>query len=180
MSTNTVDLLCHFCSTPFKKYKGEYNRRIRAGATEFYCTQSCQVRERNRRNPPKGNPENFQHTHDNRRDEYTPFRWFLARVNHRKNKGPHDLTVEYLKELWESQGGHCALTGISMDLPWSTEGFLQRHPRNASLDRVDNSLGYIRGNVRFLCFMANLARSDFTDDAVREFCVAVATTPAST
>ena len=110
---------------------------------------------------------------DNQRDDYTPFRWFIARARNRAHKGQHDLTVEYLKQVWERQGGRCELTGLTMSLPRSTAGFNERHPQNASLDRVDNNLGYVQGNVRFLCLMANLARSNFEDEDVRDFCRAV-------
>lgn len=45
---------------------------------------------------------------------------------------------------------------------------------NASLDRIDNSKGYLKGNVRFVSMMANLARSTFSDNELIRFCKSVA------
>ena len=47
------------------------------------------------------------------------------------------------------------------------------HLRRASLDRIDNSLGYVKGNVRFISIMANYCRNTFEDKDLMEFCEAV-------
>lgn len=63
-----------------------------------------------------------------------------------------------------------------MILPLGTAiGWMEQDPSNASLDRIDNSKGYIEGNVRFVALMANLARQSFTDEQMIAFCKAVAT-----
>lgn len=97
----------------------------------------------------------------------------MGRARYRKRKGPTDLTPEYLKALWEEQGGACPFTGWLLELPKDTYGFSEHSPRNASLDRVDNSKGYVQGNVRFIALMANIARCDFSDTEVVDFCRAV-------
>jgi hypothetical protein len=56
-----------------------------------------------------------------------------------------------------------------MVLPRVSNGFEVMSPKNASLDRVDCSVGYVVGNVRFVSLIANLARSQFTDDDVLDF-----------
>lgn len=120
-----------------------------------------------------GNPDNVTTRADNRRDKYTPFRWFVSRAKYRK-KHVTNITVEYLKELWETQGGICPFTGWGLILPYGSLGFKDGpDPRNASVDRIDCSKGYIEGNVRFISVMANLARQRFTDGQVRQFCQAV-------
>lgn len=43
----------------------------------------------------------------------------------------------------------------------------------ASLDRIDNSNGYLQGNVRFVSKIANYARNEYSDDDLLEFCNAV-------
>ena len=43
----------------------------------------------------------------------------------------------------------------------------------ASIDRIDNDLGYIEGNVRFVSVMYNYARNNFTDEQVLQFAQAV-------
>lgn len=170
-----IDLTCFWCGNSYTKSIGEYNRQRSRGAERFYCTQGCAARQRNKDNPPRGNVLNL--CSDNLRDELTPFRWFQARVRSRARKGPSDLTLEFLRVLWGTQQGRCAFTGWEMILPVSTTGFAVRDPRNASLDRIDNTQGYVEGNVRYVSYMANIARSTFTDNQLREFCRAVSNQP---
>jgi len=111
----------------------------------------------------------------NHRDPLTSFRWFINRAASRAEKlGVGDLTAEYLQQVWKAQLGICPITGWPMYLPVGSRGFSGKSKRNASLDRTDNSKGYVEGNVRFVCLMANIARSDFTDTDVVEFAHAVA------
>ena len=52
-------------------------------------------------------------------------------------------------------------------------GFKSTAPDQASLDRIDNSKGYVKGNVRFVALIYNYARNGFDDEAVLAFCNAV-------
>lgn len=47
-------------------------------------------------------------------------------------------------------------------------------PFAPSLDRLDNSLGYIVSNVRLACCMANLARNAFSDEEFYRMCLGAA------
>jgi hypothetical protein len=85
-----------------------------------------------------------------------------------------DLTIEHLKVLWESQNGKCPFTGLDLILPYDSDGWKEYSPYNASIDRIDNSKGYMQGNVRFISVMANLARQSFSDIQLIDFCKAVA------
>lgn len=162
------------CGRPFEKAKNEYNRRKRLGQDAFYCTQSCQMVVSNQLSPRQGDASRL--IAGNRRDECTPFRWFVLRARQRAyKKGPTNLTPSYLKELWEKQGGICPFTRWALLLPDSTNGWKNgAHPKNASLDRINNDRGYVQGNVRFVSVMANAARGQFSDEALRQFCRAVA------
>lgn len=173
----TIKLRCANCEKEFEKEIREYKRQIKNGKTRFFCGLSCVCIKRNEENPPQGNIDNFG---DNirilKKDEYTPFRWFVLRAEYRdRNKGYGcNLSVEFLKKLWEQQKGICPFTGWNLILPQGTDvAWLEHHPSNASLDRIDNSKGYIEGNVRFIAYMANLARQTFTDDQLIGFCKAV-------
>lgn len=172
---NTIILICAECKTEFNKFKGEYNRRIRNGATEFFCSLSCYGKDAIVKRPfPPPDPEFIKSFAGNRKDDLSSFRYFHARARFRKNKGETNLTPEYLKEVWDSQKGICPLSGLEMILPEDTGGWIKgKQPNNASMDRIDNNNGYIKGNVRFITVMANLARADFSDKEVIEFCQAV-------
>ena len=44
-----------------------------------------------------------------------------------------------------------------------------RHlPNTASLDRIDNSKGYIKGNIRWVSRSINYMKNDMSDDMVNE------------
>jgi hypothetical protein len=107
-------------------------------------------------------------------------RWFLKCAKQRKNKGECNLDLTYLANVWIKQSGRCVLSGQKLILPMKRGGITiecwpQGHfPINASLDRIDNSLGYVQGNVRFIGVMANYGRATFTDLEFIEFCEAVA------
>jgi hypothetical protein len=169
-----VSLICSECGKEFEKPRNEYNRRIKKGIEKFYCSLSCAVSNSNKVSP-HGNLANLKA--DNRKDEFTTIRWFLRRAKSRKNKkGPTDLTEIYLKQLWEDQNGICPFTGWKLRLPRWTNGWSKEEPfcpSSASLDRIDNTLGYVKGNVRFIAVMANYARNTFSDEEVIKFAKAV-------
>lgn len=180
----TIDLTCAQCGAEFQKALNEYNRRVKTGQKHFLCSRSCSV---------KWNHKNGSYDYDKstknikpysgnvgprkKKDELTPFRWFVLRAKYRASKRSYeecDVTPQYLKKLFEQQNGKCLFTGWDLILPKGTDyAWSECNPRNASLDRIDNSKGYIEGNVRFICVIANLARQTYTDEALIEFCRAV-------
>ncbi len=169
----TITLECANCGKPFEKLTKEYNRQIKQGKTRFFCDLSCVCFKRNEENPPPGNIANLT---GRKKDEYTPFRWFVLRAEYRdkRKKNGCNLSTEYLKNLWEEQKGVCPLTGWQLKLPAGTDiAWIEPSPSNASLDRIDNSKGYVEGNVRFIAYMANIARQSFSDEQLIDFCKAV-------
>jgi hypothetical protein len=107
-------------------------------------------------------------------------KWFLYRLKNHQSKGYCDLDVAYLAKIWAEQSGICLLTGKPLIVPIKVSGPQSyawphgRYPLNASLDRIDNAIGYIRGNVRFISLMSNYGRSTLSDLEFIEFCKAVA------
>lgn len=59
----------------------------------------------------------------------------------------------------------CPVLGI--EILYSFAG--KKGPRNASpsIDRIDNALGYVKGNVRVISFRANRIRNDASLDELR-------------
>jgi len=171
--SNYVELSCSVCGKIFQKPKAEYNRRLRLGKTDFACSLSCGAVLSNKNFPRPGNSKNI--SPGSEVDIYSSFRWFTARIRARTRlKGFSDIDEVYLKILWEQQEGLCPLSGKRIFLPRTTQGFEDnRSPYNASLDRIDSNLGYIKGNVRFVSFIANCAKAGWEDQVVLEFCNAV-------
>ena len=41
---------------------------------------------------------------------------------------------------------------------------------NISIDRIDSSVGYVRGNVQFVCDIVNRMKSDLSQEELYEWC----------
>lgn len=84
--------------------------------------------------------------------------WHTTARWKKKNMG-FDLDEAWLRELWESQGGRCAVTRLPFDLrPYES---LKRNPYQPSLDRIDSKQGYVKTNVRFVLFAVNIALNEW-------------------
>lgn len=169
-----VQIRCANCHRRFVRLKAEY-QRSQALRRRSFCCQSCASRFNNRMFPHGGKPGDALGP---ARDQFSPFRRILASVR-RRSKVCHrkpSLSLKYLRQLWLSQRGACPLTGWKMTMPPSTSARSARSewPRQASLDRIDPRRWYVRGNVRFVCLIANLARHTFSDEELVKFCKAVA------
>jgi hypothetical protein len=164
-------LRCAYCRKPFDKETREVKRRKKHGQVRFFCTQSCQI-SLNNQESPRGSTEHLQA--GNRADALSPFRWFALRARQRADKAEAVVDPQYLKGLWESQNGRCPLTGWCLELPRNSMGWEKgAAPKSASLDRIDQSRGYVQGNVRFVALIANLARWMWTDEQLIRFCESV-------
>lgn len=171
---NTVTLTCIACGKKFQRLVGEYNRNVKLGHKNTFCSLSCNAIYRNK-NVVRTEKQNFMLSKfsDNRRDEYTPFRKFGLMIASR-NKDVA-ITLEDLKNQWDKQNGICPITGWKMYLPMSSRwSRSERNYKQASVDRIDSSLGYIPGNIRWVCQIANLAKNGWSDDILYDFCKSVA------
>lgn len=172
-----VSTVCANCQKPFNKTKSEFNRSEKLGRKHF-CHNSCSTSFNNKVFPRKSTTAHLPK--GRLLDDLSPFRWFALRCSGRTaSKGATDITPEYLSKLWERQKGICPYTGWSLMLPVCTVGFASRNAKNASLDRMDCSRGYVQGNVQFVSIMANYAKNTFCDSDLVDFCKAVALNRAS-
>jgi len=82
-----------------------------------------------------------------------------------------------LKRLWDEQSGICPITGWSMEKRKTGSGLTAR---TVTVDRVDQTIGYIENNIRLVCFAANNARYVWSDYDLVLFCKAVIKTNGNT
>ena len=69
-----------------------------------------------------------------------------------KEKGREfNLTVDYILMLKHIQGDKCALCLIEMKFEWDRSGDISQW----TVDRIHNSLGHIKGNIRLTCLLCN-------------------------
>jgi hypothetical protein len=75
-----------------------------------------------------------------------------------------DIDVDYINFLFEKQKGKCYWFGVELK-PSTTK----KHPQQPSLDRLDNTIGYIKENVVLSCYSANIGRNETDKKTWSEF-----------
>lgn len=90
-----------------------------------------------------------------------------AKHRAKKHNREYNLTDEYLYDLYLSQNKKCAITGIDIVF---AESHLVAKNTTASIDRIDNSNGYIEGNVRWVHKKINVMKWDLSDKDFIEWC----------
>jgi len=80
-----------------------------------------------------------------------------ARYGAKKRNLAFEVTIDDIVEVWEKQGGICALSGVRMTYAKDGKG---RKEMNVSLDRIDPDVGYVRRpmNVQLVCWRINLMK----------------------
>jgi hypothetical protein len=163
-----VILKCENCGIEFERSAAEAKRCSKKGFS-IACSRSCGRSISNKKFPYKGPCDHLRNY--TRLDQYSPFRYYIKKAKERALQyGQHNLTLEFLKDLWESQNEICPYTGKKMHLPASSLGHDKlANPNKASLDRIDSSKGYIQGNVEFVCLAVNYAKNRFSREDILEF-----------
>ena len=161
----TVTITCEHCGKIFERYSKEHKRNLKKGRRVF-CNISCKASWFGENEPsnPLGNPRNLKRGMD--KDGLSPYRWYI-KVTKQRKKFENNLTLEFLKELWDKQGGTCPYTRLEMVLEEGT-GMNHGSLLHASLDRIDSSKGYVQGNVEFVCSFINYAKNKFSREEVEE------------
>lgn len=164
-----IECTCDYCGNSFQKPVSEYNRNLKLGRHNF-CSRSCSSKYMQSLGIPRtqaqlDNWKAISKHSGNRRDDYTPFRETYHRIKSRFKEV--DITLDDLKELWEKQKGRCAYTNLPLILPIGS-----KHPDiryQASLDRIDSNLGYVKGNIQFVTTPINYMKSTMSDNIFKEY-----------
>jgi hypothetical protein len=96
--------------------------------------------------------------------------WWAAKVVHSakgnkmRRQIPLEITKEYAWQLFKAQGGCCYFTGQELRICNNSSA------NTASLDRIDNELGYIEGNVRWVHKHINIMKNRYTDSYFVDLC----------
>lgn len=79
-----------------------------------------------------------------------------------------EVDVGYLAALFEKQNGLCAISDLPIELNRDTTG-----TNTASVDRINSSKGYVKGNVWWVHKDINQMKMDFTLPEFLKLCQAV-------
>ena len=167
INMNTIKLICEQCGNSFDRFL-KYHKRNSKNGSKTFCGRACARIYSNLHMPPefyKQNAPRMRSLAGNRRDEFSPFRRFISDCRQRRKEC--NITPEYLKQIWECQNGICPYTGFKLELPRRSSKHY--YFKQASLDRIDSSKGYIEGNVEFVCLPINLAKNKYTKTEIIEF-----------
>ena len=84
-----------------------------------------------------------------------------------------NITMEYLWNLFLEQNKKCALSGLELILNprWSQQNKgRMENVQTASIDRIDNTKGYILGNVQWVHKQVNFMKGSLSENKFIEYC----------
>ena len=125
-----------------------------------------------REGQPYGRCSECQRAYDSERFNSTdPIPFLIQLSHHRKRFSKHEwqITPSDIAGLWFSQGGLCAITGRNM----TTERGEGTVYTNASIDRIDSSIGYRKDNIHLVCNIVNLMKNTLSVAQLHDWCEAV-------
>ncbi len=91
--------------------------------------------------------------------------WNQIKYNAKNRNIEFDITIEYVWSLFEKQNGKCKLSGINI---YFSKNYKEKG--NISLDRIDNTKGYIKGNVQWLHKHVNMMKSTYNEQYFINLC----------
>lgn len=131
---------CYVCVKPYKKENRQINKAEREDGVHCCSKQCASI-----------------YTSDKKK---IPLSYNLNNAKKlAKAKGlEFDLDIEYLQLLHKEQYGKCAISQVDLVLKFAKD---KRRINQVSIDRIDNSIGYIKGNVQLVCLGVNYLRNTF-------------------
>jgi len=99
--------------------------------------------------------------------------WFYNHVlrerkQNQRTRVPVEITVEDAWNLFLEQEKKCALSGILLEID------NQHHQNTASIDRIDSSKGYVKGNIQWVHKHINFMKRTYSQDYFIDMCKKVA------
>ena len=155
---------CKNCGKEFEKPLTEIRRNEKLNRPNF-CSRFCVGKNNSKNFGDRRNNYNISQHSNNRLDEYTKFKYHYRNIMKRNQEV--NITIEDLKNQWEFQNGICPFTGVNLVI--SSYNKIKKNPiYSASLDRIDSTKGYVKGNIRWVSRAINWMKNDMSDDMVNE------------
>ena len=102
--------------------------------------------------------------------------WYFNRVELACKRVGRTLsvTIQYLDKLFKKQNGKCALSGMDLAFTFGSWNAMIANQTTASLDRIDSSKGYIKGNLQWIHKEVNNIKQDKEQARFIELCTLIA------
>ncbi len=165
---NYIKFVCSLCAKEhlilLKTFQNTHELRKR---NRFYCDSNCQKLFINNLKKSK------KHTYRGK-SKYNICKLVNSAYKRSlKYNRVFSIVNKDIDDLWESQQGKCAISGIQMVLP-KNKG--QKNPwstNSVSLDRIDSSKGYEKGNIQLVTIQVNIGKNNLSDAEFLRFCYLV-------
>lgn len=95
-----------------------------------------------------------------------------ARRRARKKKLPFSITIEYIKQVFESQNGQCFYSGIRLNIVKENANDLH-DPFKMTIDCLDPKLGYVDGNIVWCAYCINSLKQKMSMHQMVDVCKAI-------
>lgn len=89
-----------------------------------------------------------------------------AKQNNKRTTREFTIDSDYMFDLFMSQEGICYLTGFKLQID-------HHNPYALSIDKIIPTKGYVKGNVKWCCWMANRAKGDLDMNTLLNLCKAI-------
>ena len=89
--------------------------------------------------------------------------WLSDKRKNSRHPVDDDITLDYLMDLWNKQKGLCALSQQPMT---HMKGKVYT---NISVDRIDSSINYRKGNLQLVCYMFNIWKGKLSNEEFKNW-----------
>jgi hypothetical protein len=167
-------LVCSTCGNSFEKPLNEYNRKIKLGKKDFFCSLHCAgKRSQNVEMILDIGKSYYFKGGENKITTQTgkvmqAMKEFSRRIRRRK-QFEKEISPEDLFEIWNKQKGRCAHTNVQLVLPFSSMYNDVNNNFKASIDRINPQLPYSVDNIQFTSISVNYLKNNMTELDINEF-----------
>lgn len=165
-----IDTICNMCKKIVQqKWRRENQEKVKSYAKEYHKQwYESHKEEKLAKNAEwkENNKDQYKQSERNRYErDYAKMLWRGARERAVKKGIPFDIDVEDIVIPTV-----CPILGIQIYPGFRKENGNRFSDNSPSLDRIDNTKGYTKGNVMVISWRANRLKGNATIEELRMFC----------
>ena len=153
----------------FKQYYQDNKEQIKEKAKQYRENNKEQLREKGKQyrenNRERIKQYNKKIWHDVSHPAFFTRRLSAIKCRAKSRNIDFDLDAEYLKAIWP-EDGKCPALGLPMKSGDRQTASLSERNCFPSIDRIDNTKGYVKGNVHWVSLKANRIMNNGTPEEV--------------